>query len=73
MTLREQIEEQNRQWRRFHVWESTQPREEREAARLIADVGTILAWMPEDVRLSDPDPEKTGVRKMHEALRKLTR
>ena len=73
MNLREQIEEQNRQWRLFHEWEATLALEDRDASRLIADVGTILEWMPAEARLYDPDPEKIGVRKMQEALSKLSR
>ncbi|HML17443.1 MAG TPA: hypothetical protein VK419_10475 [Bryobacteraceae bacterium] len=32
--MREQIEEQNRQWRLFHEWEATLALEDRDASRL---------------------------------------
>jgi hypothetical protein len=72
VTLKEQFDEQNRQWQRFHEWESTQPREDRDAGRIIADIGAILQWMPVEARQFDPDPEKLGVQAMHAALSKLS-
>jgi hypothetical protein len=72
VTLREQMEEQNRAWRRFHEWESQQPLPERDAASIISDLGTILDWIPKEVRLEDPDPEKKGVQKMIAALRHVS-
>jgi hypothetical protein len=72
VTLHEQIEEQNRNWRRFHEWEVQEPLVERSASSIISDLGTILSWIPKEVRLVDPDPGKTGVRKMFEALSRLT-
>jgi len=71
VTLREQWEQHEQAWRRFHQWEAAEPAVEREAGRLISDLGAILDWMPADARLLDPDPEKLGVRKMREALAAL--
>jgi hypothetical protein len=72
VTLREQIEERNRQWRLFHEWELTQQPIERDAAQLVADIGAILDWMPVEAKLDNPAPEKLGVRKMIDALGRLS-
>ena len=72
VTLREQVEERNRQWRLFHEWEAAQPPVDRDAARLVADVGAMLQWMPAEARVLDPDPDKLGIRKMIEALSRLS-
>ncbi len=68
MTLKEQYAFRQLQWDEFHRWESEQPLIERDPARIIADLGTIWSWLPPDVRLHDPDPEKTGIQKMRAAL-----
>jgi len=73
MMLREQLEAQERAWRAFHDWEDRQPQEQRQPERILSDLGTILDWLPVSSRLSDPDPEKLGVRKMFEALRHMSR
>ena len=68
MSLREQIREQSRFWQRFHEWEDAEPRSERDPARIVADLGAVLDWIPKETRLADPDPEKLGVRAMFAAL-----
>ena len=68
MTLKEHYALRQRQWDEFHRWESEQPSIEREPARIIADLGAIWSWLPTDVRLLDPDPEKVGIQKMRAAL-----
>ena len=70
-TLREQVEERQRQWAEFHRWEARQPPLEREPARILADLGTIWSWLPPEVRAEDPDPQKRGVQAMHAALSRL--
>ena len=70
-TLREQFEERERQWKEFHRWEAQQPPLEREPARILADLRTIWSWLPPEVRVEDPDPEKRGVQAMHAALSHL--
>jgi hypothetical protein len=64
VTLREQWEQREQAWRRFHQWEAAEPAVGRDASRIISDLGAILDWMPADARLVDPDPKKLGVRKM---------
>jgi hypothetical protein len=71
MTLREQLEERRNQWAAFHRWETEQPFVDRAPADILADLGAIWSWLPPEVRAHDPDPEKTGVRAMHAALRHL--
>ena len=46
------------------------PREqvEREAADILADLGTIWSWLPPDVREHDADPEELGIQKMRATL-----
>lgn len=68
MTLKERYELRQQQWNEFHRWEREQPRFEREPARIIADLGAILSWLPAEVRLRDPDPEKIGIQIMRAAL-----
>jgi len=69
--LRRQVEERKRQWKRFHEWEAAQPLEQREPARILADVGTIWSWLPPEVRAEDPDPQKEGIQTMRAALAHL--
>lgn len=68
MTLKERYELRQQQWNEFHRWEREQPHFEREPARIIADLGAILSWLPAEVRLRDPDPEKIGIQIMRAAL-----
>jgi hypothetical protein len=73
MTLKAQFEERERQWRLFHDWEEAQLPADRPLADIFADLGAVWSWLPEEVRLADPDPEKHGVRAYHAALGKLRR
>jgi hypothetical protein len=67
MTLREQLLERRRQW------DEQQPPEERDAARILEDVGAIVSWIPEEERLRDPDPEKRGIQILRAACAVLNR
>ena len=71
MSLRELIEQRNKQWAAFHDWEAAQPLEWRDPSGILADVSAIWNWLPREVREKDPDPEKHGVRAMHAALAHL--
>ena len=73
MTLREQIEQRRRQWEAFNRWEAQPPPLERDPAQILADLGAILRWIPEEDRLRDPDPEKRGVQVLLAAGRVLNR
>lgn len=73
MTLREQIEERNRQWRLFHEWEAAQPTVQRDPSAILADLGALLHWCPPELLRHDPDPEKHGIAKMRAALALLSR
>ena len=41
----------------FNRWEEQQPPLEREPGQILADLGAILRWIPEEDRLHDPDRE----------------
>jgi len=71
LSLRQETEDHNLRWQRFHEWEQTEAAAERDPARLIADLGFLLSWIPKEEILRDPDPEKTGVRSMFAALGRL--
>ena len=58
---------------RFNEWEKAHPPRNRDASEIIADLGTILDWIPIETRLADPDPQKLGVGKMIAKLRHLSR
>jgi hypothetical protein len=73
MTLREQIERRRRQWEAFNRWEEQQPPLERDAGQILADLGAILRWIPQEDRLRDPDPEKRGVQILLAACAVLNR
>ena len=71
--LREELQAYNEALTQFNEWEKTHPPRDRTASEIIADLGTILDWIPIETRLADPDPQKLGVGKMIEALRHLRR
>ncbi len=73
MGVREQYEERRKQWARFNRWESGQPPVERSAADIVADLGTVLDWVPREARADDPDPQKLGIQAMRRALEHLGR
>ena len=68
MGLREQVAERRRQWEEFNRWERAHPPPRRDPAAVLADLGTIWSWLPEEVRRHDPDPEKLGIQRMRRAL-----
>jgi hypothetical protein len=71
MTLREQFDQRRKQWEAFDRWEREQVPAERAPSDILADLGAIWDWLPEDVRTKDPDPGKKGIQSMHEALGRL--
>lgn len=68
MSTREEWELRRKQWEAFNRREAEQPPIERDPADIIADLGTLLSWLPAEERLRDPDPEKIGIQKMRAAL-----
>ncbi|MGH9661319.1 MAG: hypothetical protein ACRD96_22415 [Bryobacteraceae bacterium] len=68
---REEILEMQRRFEKFNRWEETLPPVERPAAEIVADVGAIWRMIPADVRVQDPDPAKSGVRKMQAVIERL--
>jgi hypothetical protein len=70
---KEQLELQAARWRIFNQWERDHPTPRREAAEVVADLGMLLSWVSVEDRLTDPDPGKSGVRKMIAALATLKR
>ena len=73
MSLKEQLMERRRQWEAFNRWEEQQPPVERDPAQILADLGAILRWIPEEDRLRDPDPEKRGIQILRAACAVLNR
>jgi 2-amino-4-hydroxy-6-hydroxymethyldihydropteridine diphosphokinase len=69
--LQQEAERRRGQWQAFHRWEADQPPEDRTPAEIVADLGTIWEWQPDEERIRDPDPEKKGIQAMHAALRHL--
>ncbi len=65
---REVYEEWRRRWEEFNRWEAEHPPAERDPAKILADLGAILSWLPAEVRAADPDPEKLGIQAMRRAL-----
>ncbi len=68
MREREMYEARRRQWEAFRRWQEEQPLTERAPARILADLGAVLSWLPADVRTADPDPEKLGIQVLKKAL-----
>ena len=73
MITKQDWELRQSQWDAFHKWEASQEPDPCSAEAAIGDVGAILEWLPEDVRRQDPDPDKTGIRRMHAILGLLAR
>ena len=68
MIGKEDWELRERQWAAFHEWEASRDPDSHPTDNVIADIGTLLEWLPENVRRSDPDPAKTGIRRMRRIL-----
>ena len=73
MTLREQIERPRKQFEAFNRWEAENIAPRRDLAAVLADLSAIWRRLPQDVRSTDPDPEKLGVQRMHRVLALLAR
>ena len=71
MTLKEQLQERERQWKLFHEWEEQNPPKARPLDAIMADLSAIWRRLPEDVRSFDPDPEKLGLKRLREVLSKI--
>jgi hypothetical protein len=71
MTLREQLQERERQWKLFHEWEAQNPPKARPLEAVMADLSSIWRRLPEDVRSTDPDPQKLGLRRLREIIDKI--
>ena len=65
MITKDQWERRQLQWAAFHSWEASRGPDAGQSAATIGDLGAILEWLPEDVKTKDPDPAKTGIRRMH--------
>jgi hypothetical protein len=65
MGLREQFAERRRRWEEFSRWEAAHPPPQADPETVLANLGIIWSWLPEKVRLHDPDPEKLGIQQMH--------
>jgi hypothetical protein len=72
MMSKAEWELRQQQWAEYRRWASSEKPLEFSPEESIADVGTILEWIPAAVRAEDPDPERLGVRRMHYLLGLLT-
>jgi hypothetical protein len=55
----------------FNRWVEENPPEPRPLADVLADIGLIWSMLPEEIRTADPDPEKKGIRAMHEIFARV--
>ena len=53
------------QWAEYRRWAASEPSPEVSGEDAMANVGTILTWIPASVRQEERDPEKRGVQRMH--------
>jgi hypothetical protein len=59
----------NEQWNRYREWAETHVEPDpRSPAQIMADVDWLYRSYPEDVRRTDPDPDKTGVQELYRIL-----
>ena len=69
--LKTQIEARNRSLNVFNKWESTHPGREKNSQQIFASLGTIYELLPLEARRRVEDPDRSGIRAMHRALRHL--
>jgi hypothetical protein len=68
MITKSDWERRQSQWAAYHDWQATRKPDVYPADGVIGDLGAILEWLPEDVRRDDPDPAKSGIRRMQAIL-----
>jgi hypothetical protein len=68
MITKQDWELRQTQWAAFEKWKALQEPDPCRVEAAIGDLGAILEWLPEDVQRQDPDPGKTGIRRMHAIL-----
>lgn len=59
------------QFAAFNQWEQDHRPVARPFADVLADLGFIWTWVPRDLRLADPDPEKAGLQQMRAVLARI--
>ena len=69
--LKKRIEARNRSLNAFNKWESTHPGSEINSQQIFASLGTIYELLPPEARRREEDPNRSGIRAMHRALRHL--
>ena len=72
MVTRADFELRRQQWARLNRWEREEPRPELTPEQCLAALGALYELLPESTRFEDRDPERQGVRRMHELLRLLS-
>lgn len=65
------IEKRNRALTAFNRWESEHRRSRQDTDQIFARLGTLYALLPPEARRRTEDPNRTGIRIMHQALRHL--
>lgn len=59
----------SQQWNRYREWAETHiEADSRSPVEIMADVDWLYRAYPEDVRRTDPDPDKTGVQELYRIL-----
>jgi hypothetical protein len=69
---KEQFDLRKRQLENSNRWEREQPPEEHTPEWNLAAVGALYELLPESTRAQERDPERRGIRRMHELLAKLS-
>jgi len=63
------MKDYSQQWNGYREWAETHVEPDpRSPAQIMADVDWLYRAYPEDVRTTDPDPDKTGVQELYRIL-----
>ena len=63
------MKDHNQQWKRYREWAETHIEPDpRSPVQIMAGVDSLYRAYPEDVRRTDPDPDKTGVQELYRIL-----
>lgn len=68
MIAEKEWRERQDQWDAYAAWARLEVLPQRAPELVLADLGAALDWLPASVRAEDRDPERAGVRRMHELL-----
>ena len=70
---KEDLREWSRRWREYREWADANGAPDRRPPQAIMrDLETLYGGFSEDVRRTDPDPEKLGIQDLHRIFRLLS-